>query len=95
MSFLKVGKKSGTKVTVTKQRQEFHQKLRLMLLVSAVKIIVQIFLSCQKIFATLLYKEKYERENFFYIAGNKNTAAKRNGTGLTEGTGPSPYPQGK
>jgi hypothetical protein len=68
-------------------------KLRLMLLVSAVKIF-QIFLSCQKIFATLPNMEKYERENFFYLAGNKNTVAKSNGTGLTEETGPSAYPQG-
>jgi hypothetical protein len=93
MSFLTVGK-NGTKVTAINQRQEFHQKLRLMLLVSAVKIIVQIFLSCQKIFASPPYKEKYERENFFHIAGNKKTVAKRNGTGLTEETGPSPHTQG-
>jgi hypothetical protein len=66
-----------------------------MLLVSAVKIIVQIFFSCQTIFVSLPHKEKYEREILFYIAANKKTVAKRKGTGLTEGIGPSPYPQGK
>jgi hypothetical protein len=93
MSFLRVGEISVTKVTAIKQLQEFHQKLQMMLLVSAVKIIAQIFLSCRKILATLPYKEKYEREKFFYIARNENTLAKRNGARLTEETGPSPYPQ--
>ena len=63
--------------------QEFHQKLRLMPLVNAVKNFIRVF-SSVKIFRGSSENDKYVlARNLFCTAANKNMPAKQNLTSST------------